>query len=819
MPATAGALPVVGPVASVAAMASKRFSPTCVGIVSFAGVVIAGCPSSGDDYHATIRRTSHGIPHIVANDLGSLGFGQGYAFAQDHACVLQDQILKVRSERSRWFGPGEDDANLDTDFAYLHLGIYAAAEEDFADQAEDVQQLVRGYAAGYDAWLDEVGADGLHGPCKGEPWVREITEIDLFAYYIDLGLLASGRQMIDYIATAQPPGGQRMKGGSLDQLSVLADSELGSNGWGIGSQMSSSGGGMLLANPHFPWEGELRLWESQLTVPGELDVYGVGLMGVPGILIGFNEAVAWTHTVSAGQRFTMYKLVLADGKPTTYRYDGGTRDMESVKYAIEVLQDDGSVDDVERTLWRSHYGPILNIEPFGWSAEQVFTYRDGNLANRNLISQFLGMNRASSLEEFKRVHEEQAGIPWVNTIATAADGRAWYMDSTPTPNASQETIDAWLAERDSGFFAKAFWQLGVVLFDGSIPRDEWVEEDGAREPGLVPFARLPQLERDDFVFNANDSHWLTNPAAPLEGYSILHGEERTPRSPRTRMNATLLTEGNAGLAGDDGKFTLEELQAAALSNRSMMAELLRDAVVARCEGVAEYDGVPISDACDALAGWDTRFDLESVGAIVFREFLGDFDGEVFLDEGVLFAQPFDPDAPVATPSGLTPANAPDDDRVLEALADAVGRLDDAGLPADTPLGMAQFTRKGDTEIPMHGGGRSEGITNLIVYSELKSTLEPSMERDDVINLDTDLTYEGYVVNYGTSFIMTLQYGEDGPEAEAFLTYSESSDPDSDYYADQTALFSEKNWRKCLFREDDILADPELVTESVTGPRE
>ncbi len=799
--------------ASVLGMAdARRWSPL------LACFVLVSCLGEKDEYLATIRRTSHGIPHIVANDIGSLGFGQGYAFAQDHPCVLQDQVLKVRGERSRWFGPGEEDANLNSDFAYLHLGVHASAVEDFPDQPEDVQALVTGYAAGYNAWLAEVGADGLHGTCKGEEWVRELEPTDLFAYYIDLGLLASGRQFIDFIATAQPPGEAQLEGGSLDELAALAKHDLGSNGWGIGADLSDSEGGMLLANPHFPWEGELKLWESHLTLPGELDVYGVGLMGVPGILIGFNENMAWTHTVSDGHRFTMYRLILADGDATAYRYDGGERAMESQTYELEVLGEDGSIETVERKLWRSHYGPILNIEPFGWSGDQTFTYRDGNIENRNLISQFLAMNRAGDLEEFKQAHEDQAGIPWVNTIAASSDGEAWYIDSTPTPNLSPETIEAWLDDRENGFFAKAFWLLGAVLLDGATPRDEWIEEDGARDPGLIPYQALPQLQRGDFVFNANDSHWLTNPAQLLEGYSVLHGEERTPRTPRTRMNATLLVDAAQDYAGEDGRLSLEELQSMALSNRTMTGELLRDAVVQRCQGVAEYDGEAIAQACQALEDWDLRFDLDSTGALVWRELVGDFPFDVFLDEGVVFAEPFDASDPLATPSGLTPANSPDDDRILEALSDAVGRLADAGIAVDAPLRDAQFTKKGDTQIPIHGGNRSEGITNLIVYSELKSTLEPSMPRADVVNSDTDLTEEGYVVNYGTSFIMTMQFDDEGPRAEAFLTYSESADPESDYFADQTQLFSDKAWRPCLFREQEILDDPELETYSVSAPR-
>jgi acyl-homoserine-lactone acylase len=64
--------------------------------------------------------------------------------------------------------------------------------------------------------------------------------------------------------------------------------------------------------------------------------------------------------------------------------------------------------------------------------------------------------------------------------------------------------------------------------------------------------------------------------------------------------------------------------------------------------------------------------------------------------------------------------------------------------------------------------------------------------------------------------MALQYTDKGPQARAFLTYSQSDDPASPYYADQTRLFSDKQWRTILFAEDDILADPALSLERVNG---
>ena len=79
---------------------------------------------------------------------------------------------------------------------------------------------------------------------------------------------------------------------------------LGSNGWGLGKEMMANGKGGLLANPHFPHEGNLRFWQSHLTVPGAMNVMGGSLQGMPGVInIGFNEHVAWTHTFSTARHF------------------------------------------------------------------------------------------------------------------------------------------------------------------------------------------------------------------------------------------------------------------------------------------------------------------------------------------------------------------------------------------------------------------------------------------------------------------------------------------------------------------------------------
>jgi len=90
------------------------------------------------------------------------------------------------------------------------------------------------------------------------------------------------------------------------------------------------------------------------------------------------------------------------------------------------------MQEVQRTLYFSHYEPMLVVPQFGaWSLTRALTYRDANSENGEVITQFLEMNLAASMDDFQRVYAEVSGIPWVNTMSAAADGRVWYADDGP----------------------------------------------------------------------------------------------------------------------------------------------------------------------------------------------------------------------------------------------------------------------------------------------------------------------------------------------------------------------------------------------------
>jgi len=789
----------------------------------FAGALVPaasaqGNPSAVDTagrYEATIRRTSYGIPHIVAADLASLGFGEGYAQAEDHLCTIADQVVRVRGERAKYFGRGEGDRHLLSDIAVKALGARADADSSRAVEPQEARDWHDGFAAGYNLYLERTGKDAVPGWCRGQDWVFPITTADLAAANRPTPFAAS-------IARTRPPGVPGGGAGNPPGDDALELPQGASQGWALGRDLTESGRGALLANPHFPWGGSNRFWEKHLVIPGKLDVYGAAVIGLPGVGIGFNEAVAWTFTTSNARQFTFYRVDLVAGRPTRYHYGGEERDMTPVEVAVAVR---GESEPVRRTVWFTHYGPVISMAALPWTVEAAYAVRHAAWRSPNRRQQILATNRAGSLADLKRAVAEGM-IAGLNTVAVSADGLAWYSAPPGIPNLSREAIAAWLERRERDPVTRAAWQNSrIVLLDGTDPTFEWRDPAVTRLSVPAGADGVPQLERSDYVFNANNSFWLAHPQALLTGdYSPLYGDQRTELTLRARSNVLHLTNANPyRAAGDDGKFNLREIQDAVLANHSLTADLLLPELFERCTAtplaVVAGRNVDLSRACAVLGRWDRRFDIDSRGAVLFREWLGQYDNGNFRSgapriRSELFADGFDPADPVNTPHALAPGTL-----ALENLAKAAGVLEARGIAIDVALGELQHApTKLPKRIAVHGGlGNREGILNL-QNANLGNfnTLEP-LQLAPRVTGSRFLTEAGYPVLHGSSFLMALEYTADGPRAMAFLTYSQSGDPESPHFTDQTELFARKEWRPILFRAADVAADVKREY-TVSGPR-
>jgi acyl-homoserine-lactone acylase len=774
-------------------------------LVALSGLLAAAAPAAAADrYRAEIRRTTGGVPHVKARDYGSLGFGTGYAYAQDQACRMADIVVTVDAQRSHHFGTEgiapSGDTNLQSDFFFQRIKDAGTVERLVKRRfphgpSQHVRANVRGFAAGFNAYLRKTGRANLPDPtCRGKAWVRPITALDLYRRFYQLGLRASSVNFLSEIVDAAPPArGAAARSAALPSAAELrerlagdpvlgTEAALGSNAYGIGSQgvRAGSGRSLVLGNPHFPWEGAERFYEMHLTVPGEVDVIGVGLQGVPVVNIGFNRHVAWSHTVSAARRFTPYELELKRGEPTTYLVDG--REQRMRRRTVRVPTPGG----VRRhTFYETRWGPVLHFPAatLGWTAEKAYALADVNADSFRLVNQWQQQARARSVAGLQRVSARVQGNPWANIVAADSAGRAYYADDTVVPN-----VDAGLQRRCSdGPKAELLLSAGgVTLLDGSRKACAWGNDRDAVAKGILGPRALPRTTRRDYVANANDSYWLPHHQARLRGFPNILGREGTPRLLRTRLT---LIQAQQRLAGADGLgpagFTLQTLQAVFNGNRNLSAELGRDAVVAACRA---RGGADLAEACEVLARWDLRADVTSRGEVLWRELWARIGSPAW-------TTPFSADDPVGTPAGLDTSGT----QVLDALRAAVADLRAKGIALDVPLGELQAEPRGDERIPIPGCGEGEGCFNKITGDR-----------------DAQGRYDPV---HGSSFVMTAGFDARGrPFGESVLSYSQSENPRSPHYADQTRVFSQEQWLPMRFTESEIRSDPAYARQVVSGRR-
>src|SRR5689334_8008482 len=149
---------------------------------------------------AVIRRTSGGIPHILARNWTDLGFGYGYAFAQDNLCTMADDYVTVEGQRSRYFGPGASylqratgtaTTNLDSDLFFRQIIDSHVIRRLTRGLSPQVRQIEAGYVRGYNHYLASVGGSrGVPDPaCRGRAWVKPITLPDSYLRFYQLMLL------------------------------------------------------------------------------------------------------------------------------------------------------------------------------------------------------------------------------------------------------------------------------------------------------------------------------------------------------------------------------------------------------------------------------------------------------------------------------------------------------------------------------------------------------------------------------------------------------------------------------------------------------
>jgi acyl-homoserine-lactone acylase len=134
----------------------------------------------------------------------------------------------------------------------------------------NARALYRGYVAGVNRYVRDTGIGNLPSACKGAAWVRPYTEIDMWR----ITLAGQTPVQLAGVAAATPPGGAKpIRAGAFDAPTNIPQGQ-GSNAYALGREVTKTGHGVLLANPHYPWDGLNRFTRLHLIIPGKLNIVG-----------------------------------------------------------------------------------------------------------------------------------------------------------------------------------------------------------------------------------------------------------------------------------------------------------------------------------------------------------------------------------------------------------------------------------------------------------------------------------------------------------------------------------------------------------------
>ncbi len=735
-----------------------------------AGTILAAqaMPAHGEIAGVEILRTVHGVAHVTANNYRKLGFGIGYAYTSDNACLLAEQVVTVNGERSLYFGGEgktllgvETFSNLTSDIfhrAYFDDAALAAAHRKTSTRA---QALLKGFVEGYNHHLRVSDRGNAETRCRNAPWVRQMTMRDMYRMIESSALLASGAVLAEGFAEA----GRLAPTDKVAPQPAPGGFGLGSNGMAFGGEATVSGRGLVIANPHFPWHGINRFYQIHATIPGRIDVMGVMLPPLPVVAMGFTSDVAWTHTVSTAARFTLSELTLAPGKPDTYLVDGKERRLKARTIEIPTRAADGTITPYRHVVHESVFGPIVSLSNagLGRSKARAYALQDANRLNVDAIETWLQIAESRSVAALKPVLSGKRGIPWVNTIAADREGKALYADIARVPN-----VDANMQARCKPSEAAAALAPKLQVLRGDTLSCRW--------SGFLPAERMRASIRSDYVSNSNDSYWLVHAEDRLQPLDPILGPAAIPQRFRTREALTQIDLALKNGRRFDHKAGFDLI----LSNRNYSGLLMADDVVRMCglPGVPSDLGAP----CRVLAAWDRHSNLGSRGALLFREF---WNRARHVPD--VFAVPFDPADPLHTPRTLAIDNPAVRQALVEALRESVAAMAALELPPNASIAEGQRTLLNGKFHSVSGGDWHDGVLNL--------------------NLTRPVKGIGYEPFDGASYIAVMGFEDSGPVAEGILVYGQSSDPGSRWYYDQIDLYAENGRYRLPFSRQEIEVDP------------
>jgi len=457
--------------------------------------------------NVVVERDSLGVPHIKAQSAEDALFVNGYVTAGDRMWQMDTLRRVAAGELSEILGP----TTLELDREARRLRLRRIAEQQYAALGVEEKKELAAYARGVNAYIE--AHRGRYG------FEFRLLRYDPRPWTITDSLLI-GLQMFRTLASdwkTKLAKERMLQGGEPDKVNFLfslrsgqeiapgGDMHPGSNAWAVSGSHTASGKPLLSSDMHleFALPG---IWHMvHLSAPG-LNVAGVELPGVPGVIVGHNDRIAWGITNLGFDVQDLY-IERMDTRSGQYAFEGHVEQARQERELIVVR--DRPAEEI--STWVTRHGPVFIAEngrviTLKWVAADAAIFHNP----------FLAIDRARNWDEF-RAGVGLFGGPAQNFVYADVDGNIGYQASGKLP-----------IRRN---------YAGDVPVDGSSGANEW--------EGYIPFDELPR------AYNPSSGYAVTANQNPFPvGYPYRVGG-RFASHYRSRQILNMLLAGGNKLKPED----------------------------------------------------------------------------------------------------------------------------------------------------------------------------------------------------------------------------------------------------------------------------
>jgi penicillin amidase len=561
----------------------------------------------------TIRRDEDGIPTIKAQSETDAAFALGFAHAQD-------RLFQMEMMRRIGAGRLSEIAGARTvalDRRMRTLGLYRLAEASLGALDPDMRAALDAYSAGVNAFL--ATRSGALPPelvlmrDTPEPW----RPADSLVWGRLMALILSGNWQAEALrarlaARLDPalletlwPAGSAADHAGLpgapplhawndagdDPLASLFGTAGASNSWVVDGEHSASGKPLLANDPHLGLQMPIQWYLARLDI-ADRSIAGATAPGVPMVVIGHNQLVAWTFTTTQGDTQDLFIERLAPGDPARYETPDGPQPF-TVRH--EVIKVSGG-EDVAFDVRGTRHGVVVS-----------------DLDDPALKAPSPDEVLALAWPAFEEDDRTAQALYRLGHADTAADVLAALHDfHSPQQNVLFADISGTI-----GFVAAGRVPVRKSLAAGSqMPAPGWSGDYDWT--GYLPFEELPQL------------------LSPPSGLIATANNDIRPPDYRPfiteRWEQPYRIERIEERLGEIDKHTVLSMASMQMDTMSLAARHLLPALLPLLPRNGS-ERVPLGDAARTLLeGWDDRMDRDAVEPLIYEAWIGRLAPRIFADE-------------------------------------------------------------------------------------------------------------------------------------------------------------------------------------------